>query len=296
MTQPKIKTQNRRGTPNPPVAIQEILIDHYLQEKRLCEEIRRLDRNDPLRTKLFGEVYAVAHAAHKKYLEAGFLKPDYKNKLQLGSYADKLYKTRGSMLELGCGNGHLLKVMKDLGWNYTGVDIDTKYVLDEVKANVKQADILFYKDQNKYDLIVIEQVLEHILSQDCIYFLSNLYGMLKEGGYLVSCTPNRLNGPHDVSGWFLPLGAKAEGTHFNEMTLAEVILAMKEAGFKKFLTPSLPFTQKLPAGLNSLNFWTKRKIGFARLFERIYPHLPNRVKPTRYFPAFVPDTVAAQKQ
>jgi hypothetical protein len=119
--------------------------------------------------------------------------------------------------------------------------------------------------------------------------------MLKKGGFLVLRAPNSLNGPHDVSRWFVPLGSKAEGTHFNEMTLTETISIMKKVGFRNFKTPSFPFPSMVPSRLWLFSFWTENLIPFATLFERIYPFLPCRLKPTLSFTLFVPNTIAAQK-
>ena len=159
---------------------------------------------------------------------------------------------------------------------------------------MESADILSYEDAESYDLILMDQVLEHIPENDCLYFLKKLYGMLKKDGFLVSRAPNRLNGPHDVS-WFLPLGSKAQGTHFNEMTLTETISIMKQVGFRNFKTPNFPFPSKVPSQLRFFIFWTKNQIPFATLFEEIYPFLPYSLKPALSFLLFVPNTIAAQK-
>jgi 2-polyprenyl-3-methyl-5-hydroxy-6-metoxy-1,4-benzoquinol methylase len=290
-----IRIIRRRGIPYPPLEIQSILINHYLQEKEICSKIRQLNRDSPLRTKLFAEVYEIAHAAMEKYVETGFMQYDILSNKLFGKNIDKLFTKRGHLLELGCGRGYLLLTLKELGWDCKGVDIDISHALKEIKEEVESADILFYNDTQHYDLIVIDQVLEHIPKNDCLYFLKNLHGMLKKGGFLVSRTPNRLTGPHDVSRWFIPLGTKAEGTHFNEMTLTETISMMKKAGFRSFKTPNFPFPSIVPSPLRLFIFWTKNQISFATLFEKIYPFLPYNLKPTTSFPIFVPNTIAAQK-
>jgi 2-polyprenyl-3-methyl-5-hydroxy-6-metoxy-1,4-benzoquinol methylase len=289
------KILERHGVARPPPEIQAVLIDHFIREKAICNKIRNTDRRSAERTELFKEVYTIAHEATKKYIDTGFLTPDVSFKENLCRLANKLFKKPGSMLELGCGKGYLLRAMDKLGWKCKGVDIDTSGALDEVKDKIQQADIVSFRDIRKYDLIIVDQVLEHIPKQDCHYFLGNVYSMLKRGGFLVSCTPNRLNGPHDVSRWFLPLGAVAEGTHFNEMTLEETISAMKSCGFLNFKIPSFPVPQKVPSRLDFMLFWTENYIPPSIMFEKLYPLIPNPLKPSRTFTVFVSNILAAQK-
>jgi 2-polyprenyl-3-methyl-5-hydroxy-6-metoxy-1,4-benzoquinol methylase len=290
-----IKLLNRRGILHPPPEIEKALRQHYFLEKNICIRISALDRNNPLRTKLFAEVYEIAHNYMQIYVESGFMRHDFVSNKLFGKTIDKMFTKRGDMLELGCGKGNLLLTFKNLGWNCKGVDIDTNHVLNEVKQDVESYDILFYRDARRYDLIVIDQVLEHIPKNDCLYFLKNSYDMLKKGGVLISRAPNRLTGPHDVSRWFLPLGSKAEGTHFNEMTLCETINVMRKAGFTNFKTPIFPFPSIVPAPCRSLIFWSKDLISFGGFFEKMYPFIPYNLKPITSFPLFVPNTVAAQK-
>jgi 2-polyprenyl-3-methyl-5-hydroxy-6-metoxy-1,4-benzoquinol methylase len=295
MEENNIKLLNRRGIPRPSPDIEKILRKHYLIEKEICTRISKLDRDDTLRTKLFAEVYEFAHDCMQIYLESGFIKHDFLSCHLFGKTIDRMFTKRGSMLELGCGRGNLLLTFKNLGWRCRGIDIDTSHVLDEVKPDVASFDILFYRDTKRYDLIVIDQVLEHIPKKDCLFFLENSYEMLKKGGILVSRAPNKLTGPHDVSRWFLPLGSKAEGTHFNEMTLSETINVMRKSGFTSFKTPIFPFPSLIPAPYRSLIFWSKGMLRFGFLFEKLYPFIPNNLKPITTFPIFVPNTIAAQK-
>jgi 2-polyprenyl-3-methyl-5-hydroxy-6-metoxy-1,4-benzoquinol methylase len=296
MEKDNITILKRRGIPYPPVEIQSILLNHYLHEKNICKKINKLDRNDPLRTKLFAEVYEIAHAAMDKYVESGFITHDVLSNKLFGRTIDKMFVKRGHMLELGCGRGYLLRTFKELGWSCKGIDIDISHVLKEIRQDVESADILFYKDTKSYDLIVIDQVLEHIPEKDCLFFLKNLFSMLKKDGFIVSRAPNRLTGPHDVSRWFVQSGTKAEGTHFNEMTLYETISIMKKAGFSNFKTPTFPFPSIVPSPLRFFIFWAKCPIYFALRFEKIYAFIPYNIKPTISFPIFVPNIISAQKQ
>ena len=102
-----------------------------------------------------------------------------------------------SVLELGCGNGLFLRFLQHMGVeNFLGVDGDPR-VLEEMpeslKTRVKISDFsaFFSSDcQEKYDRIVLFDVLEHFSPEDGVGLLASLKGRLKEGGRVVVRVPN----------------------------------------------------------------------------------------------------------
>jgi SAM-dependent methyltransferase len=74
------------------------------------------------------------------------------------------------------------------------------------------------------------QVMEHIHPDDALEQLRNLFAALAPGGSYVCVTPNRLNGPHDVSKFF---DLEARGFHLKEYTITELKALFREVGFRK---------------------------------------------------------------
>ncbi len=74
------------------------------------------------------------------------------------------YLTPGNMLDVGCGNGHLLRVAKERGWKCVRHDVDKESV-EKVKKRVGiptlHGNFLDIKIEEKFDLITLHQVLEH---------------------------------------------------------------------------------------------------------------------------------------
>ena len=70
-----------------------------------------------------------------------------------------------SMLDIGCGNGSLLKQAKDLGWNVMGVEMDPLAVehCNSKGLDVIQGDFNTIKDTNKFDCVVLRHVIEHVI-------------------------------------------------------------------------------------------------------------------------------------
>jgi SAM-dependent methyltransferase len=73
------------------------------------------------------------------------------------------------------------------------------------------------------------QVIEHMHPDDAVEHLRNVYKVLAPDGVYICVTPNRLNGPHDVSQYFDP---KAMGFHMKEYTVMELRGLFKKAGFR----------------------------------------------------------------
>jgi SAM-dependent methyltransferase len=79
------------------------------------------------------------------------------------------------------------------------------------------------------DLAYSNQVMEHLHPEDALEQLANIHRALKPGGKYVCVTPNRLNGPHDISRYF---EKTAVGLHLKEYTFAELSGLMRESGFR----------------------------------------------------------------
>lgn len=85
------------------------------------------------------------------------------------------------VLEIGAG---LNSFEKELGYKkYTKIDNESQYKGDSIKMDVHNME---YKD--KFDLVFSCHVAEHFISP--VLAWSNIYNSLKEGGQILSITPN----------------------------------------------------------------------------------------------------------
>jgi SAM-dependent methyltransferase len=80
------------------------------------------------------------------------------------------------------------------------------------------------------DLAYSNQLMEHLHPDDAREQLANIFAALAPGGAYVCITPNRLDGPHDISRWF---SDEANGFHLKEYTVTELARIFREAGFRR---------------------------------------------------------------
>lgn len=143
------------------------------------------------------------------------------------------------ILDIGCGMGHFLYYISSKGYiNCYGIDISPQQV-DFVKKNitdkVEVADAFQHLQINrKYEMIVVNDVIEHISKQKIIEFLALIKNSLNKDGILLIKTDNMSN----------PLGLRnryMDITHeigFTEHSLYEILncvgfneISIREAEF-----------------------------------------------------------------
>lgn len=73
------------------------------------------------------------------------------------------------------------------------------------------------------------QLMEHLHPEDAREQLRNIFAALAPGGAYVCLTPNRLNGPHDISRDF---SEEPRGFHLKEYTMTELRTIFLDMGFR----------------------------------------------------------------
>jgi 2-polyprenyl-3-methyl-5-hydroxy-6-metoxy-1,4-benzoquinol methylase len=97
----------------------------------------------------------------------------------------------GKLLDIGCGNGEALQLLKDLGWQVCGVELDPQAVAAARKRNldVRQGTLsdAAFSDET-FDVVTSAHVVEHV--HDPTDFLQQSRRVLRVGGTLIVVTPN----------------------------------------------------------------------------------------------------------
>jgi 2-polyprenyl-3-methyl-5-hydroxy-6-metoxy-1,4-benzoquinol methylase len=103
-------------------------------------------------------------------------------------------QTNNQILDIGCGRGWLSNLLCQFG-NVTGVEPvravvrHARKMFPNIKFKVGTTTNLLKNKQNKFDIIVCSEVLEHIPNEDKNKFIQEIYELLNKEGYAIFSTP-----------------------------------------------------------------------------------------------------------
>ena len=101
------------------------------------------------------------------------------------------YVKKGKLLDVGCGNGSSMQIMKSKGWQVVGIDFDEKAIksTQQLELDVAFSAISLSKIPNEeFNAIMMNHVVEHV--SDPKKLLEECRRILEKDGLLVALTPN----------------------------------------------------------------------------------------------------------
>ena len=148
-------------------------------------------------------------------------------------------KAAGRLLDVGCGNGAYLALVRDMGWSVRGCDFDSEAVTAAAAKGlqVRVGGIESFDVAEKFDAITMNHVIEHV--PDPGDTLAQAFRRLAPGGQLFIETPNIDAQGHKIFGaHWRGLEAPRHLILFNHKSLRAVLDA---TGFTNIRShPTLP--------------------------------------------------------
>lgn len=155
-----------------------------------CQKCAHVYMNPVIKEELMNRYYSVLnsefyHSGKEVYNE---------NKKEYEDYTSLIqgFKKNGSVLEIGCGNGFLLKTLEAVGYDCYGVEpspMAFNHAKNQLGLKVENkflTDSSFYN--SKFDIIILIDVVEHIT--DMQNFMLQIKNVLKDDGILFIGTGN----------------------------------------------------------------------------------------------------------
>jgi 2-polyprenyl-3-methyl-5-hydroxy-6-metoxy-1,4-benzoquinol methylase len=147
-----------------------------------------------------------------------------------------------SVLDLGCGEGALLRKLAEMlpHKELVGVDfVGAGLPASDAAVRFVADDIVEFDAGAKFDVVVSDNVLEHIAPRRLDAHIASVRRHLADGGLFLVITPNRLFGPTDMTRIVDNTRTNrvpAQCAHLNEMTCGELIAVLRRHGFRHFRT------------------------------------------------------------
>ncbi len=137
----------------------------------------------------------------------------------------------GKVLDIGCGRGTFLEILRDNGVEGVGLEINQEQInecLDKgLDVHLEDA-FVFLKncDENSFATITLFHVIEHLAFEDLVLLLNEIYRVLAVGGTLLMETPNSEN--LFVSTFFF----NVDPTHVKPITYQYISTVLEVIGYR----------------------------------------------------------------
>ncbi|MDR1071368.1 MAG: class I SAM-dependent methyltransferase [Rickettsiales bacterium] len=146
-----------------------------------------------------------------------------------GRHAAYPAEKNAAVLDIGCGMGRLLLMLKEAGYeNLTGVDLDASQVeaarKDGVDARLADANEFLKGSREKYGAIYAFDILEHVGKDKIVPLLRLMRGRLSEDGFVCLEVPNAMT---PLANWV----RYGDFTHTVSYTPSSVTFLLRNSGF-----------------------------------------------------------------
>lgn len=143
----------------------------------------------------------------------------------------RTYTEGTSLLEVGVGEGHLIAVALEMGYNVTAVELlekEAQETADLLRLPVICGDFLHIEEDQKVDIITMGDVIEHL--QSPAEGLRKAHALLKDDGILWLSTPNYESSFTRMLQAFDPMWC--EPYHLTYFSRSGLLALLEKVGFR----------------------------------------------------------------
>jgi len=243
------------------------LLEHYRVEKELADILRNAPREERgrLYPALYDELYRrlPGHSQLRRKSSPESAGRAARARLKL---LRRYIGGESTFVETGAGACALSLLVSGFVKRVYAIDVSREIAGDvAIPGNMR----LLISDgleipvpEGSADAVFSDQLAEHLHTDDLVEHLKNVYRCLAPGGTYICLTPNRLNGPHDISKYFTEI---ATGFHLKEYTNSELGTLFRDSGFVR-----------IRALVGARGYYLPVPVSFPVFIERALSVLPRR--------------------
>jgi SAM-dependent methyltransferase len=215
---------------------EEMILMHWELEKRLTAQLLNSTSQNRWETfeKCYTQLYEQLPWLNELIVTA--LDPDQSDDYKCWNML--IDGTPKRVYEVGSGKGDLIQFLAQSGHKCVGTDITRKrgrkYAANHFNLTWDITDGVHldnFVSPESFDIVLSDQVIEHLHPNDIISHFQSIFEILKDGGKYIFRTPHVHQGPSDISKVFRC--DRPMGMHLKEYTFAEINKSLRLAGFKK---------------------------------------------------------------
>jgi len=210
----------------------ERTVAHYTIECELAARLRAAPANE--RARVYGEVYdeLFRRVPDHPQLSIDPAQRDREVRQKL-RFVSRFLDHRSCLMEIGAGDCafslHAASMIR------RGIVVDVSQVIVSAAQEMPNLEVVISDgtslpvEPGSVDVAYSDQLMEHLHPDDALLQLTNVVRAVRLGGVYICITPNRVNGPHDISRDFDKVAA---GLHLREYTGREIRNIFLSAGFR----------------------------------------------------------------
>jgi SAM-dependent methyltransferase len=213
-----------------------VLREHYEIERELSDRLRNAPASS--RRELYSAIYDEFHyrVTYLRYLDQSAAPVDGQDAppSRAMRIVRRLLTPDSVFLEIGAGDCSFAREVSGSVKRVVAIDV-SDFAMRKgaaLPANVETrvtGGVDVPVPAGSIDVAFASNLIEHLHPDDAFEQTRNVYDALKPGGVYVCITPNRMYGPHDVSGQFGD--AVATGFHLKEYTYRDIVALFEQVGF-----------------------------------------------------------------